>query len=159
MKPIQQLEQIANQWRSSKNNETAQDAVITAAREFLKRNLSDYEKDEVNDFYDFRANDSVGLLCFVDRHGKNFRRVKVKKFTKKDGSLTAYALACGYVEEETKNNESVRLYQENTAYCLRSSVAIDGVKYWCYHPGLETGAYGKASKQFKKIAKMIKKGE
>lgn len=70
MRPIQQLEQIANQWRSSKNNETAQDAVITAAREFLKRNLSDYEKDEVNDFYDFRANDSVGLLCFVDRHGK-----------------------------------------------------------------------------------------
>lgn len=41
-------------------------------------------------------------------------------FRNKDGSLTRYALACGYIENEVCNNISVRLWMEHGTYHVRS---------------------------------------
>lgn len=68
------------------------------------------------------------------------------KFRNKDGSLTRYALACGYVEEEA----GVKLYGDGAVY---------QVKGWICNK-LEWESYDEltpAKKAFKKMVKRAKK--
>lgn len=46
--------------------------------------------------------------------------MKELKFNNKDGSLTRYALACGYIQEFKKNNVRLTLYTEGCVVQVRA---------------------------------------
>lgn len=53
----------------------------------------------------------------------------MRKFKNPDGTLTAYALSCGYVESYEGNGHSVKLWREHTVYHVRH-VYPNGKRTW-----------------------------
>lgn len=72
---------------------------------------------------------------------------KEPKFYNFDGSLTKYALACGYCEKEGKGENRKTLYQEHCTYHVTST--INGKIEWF---AFDKNELTKARKKFKSIS-------
>lgn len=85
------------------------------------------------------------------------------KFKNKDGSLTVYALACGYMQRYEKGQFSVELYHEGAVYQVRyfnrnSDFGLpfnnlSGGRFWLSFDNLT-----KAKKVYNKLANAVKNG-
>ena len=83
-------------------------------------------------------------------------KVSRSKFKSKDGYLTSYALACGYVEKFKKGEVEASLWKEHGTYQVRVHDFRDrswGRVCWESYRSL-----GSAKKAFKKAKSSIKAG-
>jgi hypothetical protein len=91
-------------------------AIGTFQAEFLTlREAKKYVRNQAGD------NESFYRVFLARRHGSH-RVQKINAdwmFKNSDGSLTAYALACGYLEQKESNGVSVTLWHEGACYHVR----------------------------------------
>lgn len=71
------------------------------------------------------------------------------RFHNKDGSLTRYAFACGYVQRETIGNVEVSLYQDG---CWHVRYWLGGTRHWDTFDRLY-----KARKRYREVCAVLKR--
>ncbi len=85
---------------------------------------------------------------------KTFDPVLYPKFRNKDGSLTAYSFACGYIETEDFGKINLQLWHEGACYHVRAHDHDEkGRLFWESFDTL-----GEARKFFKQKIREFKKG-
>lgn len=79
------------------------------------------------------------------------------KFKNKDGSLTAYSFACGYVQEFELNGVRLQLYHEGAVYQVRAHDHNTGTRlFWDSFDSYIAGGLGLARKRYAQAVKDIK---
>ena len=58
------------------------------------------------------------------------------KFYTKNGQLTRYGLACGYIERHESNSQRVTLWLEHNAWHVLAHDFLHGRLFWESHPTL-----------------------
>jgi hypothetical protein len=103
-------------------------AIGTFQAEFLTLNeAKEYVRSKAGD------NENFYRVFLARRHGAH--TVKLIRadwmFKNADGSLTAYALACGYLENKEENGVSVTLWHEGACYHVRGHDSNSGARlFW-----------------------------
>lgn len=83
----------------------------------------------------------------------------MSKFLNKDGTLTAYALACGYIQTEHVGEYQVRLSHNGSSYDIRvwgrDTPVWVGDRRWGWE---QDRSLGKARKKFRDVCALLEAG-